>query len=101
MNDGAHYLFFRASSSSLSCGRAMTADHAVTDAVIEPPTPAGSDPADRPWQWNSHPSRWLPRCSRCGRWIAPPGGEGFGDGETWCAACVFRHLQRIASEGMR
>ncbi len=34
------------------------------------------------------PSTWLPRCSRCGRWIAQPGGAAFGDGQTWCEGCA-------------
>ena len=42
--------------------------------------------------------RWLPRCTRCGRWIGPPGGEGFGGGEIWCGPCVLRHLLRIANK---
>lgn len=45
--------------------------------------------------------RRLPRCSRCGQWIAPPGGEGFGGGEIWCGPCVLRHLLRVASRETR
>lgn len=33
-------------------------------------------------------SDWLPRCSRCGRWIKPPGGAAFGNGQTWCEDCA-------------
>jgi hypothetical protein len=44
--------------------------------------------------------RWLPRCTRCGRWIAPPGGEGFGGGEVWCGSCVLRHILRVANREM-
>lgn len=81
----------------------MTADHAVTDVVIEHPARDGHDAPERASQLKSmrHPSRWLPRCTRCGQWIAPPGGEGYGRGEIWCGPCVLRHLQRVASREMR
>ncbi len=36
------------------------------------------------------PATWLPRCSRCARWIGPPGGSGFGDGKTLCSPCTDR-----------
>lgn len=58
------------------------------------------DAARRPAA-HRHAWRWLPRCTRCGRWIAPPGGEGFGGGEVWCGPCVLRHLQRVASGATR
>lgn len=59
----------------------------MSDATIVDAPAAGSE--DR-HDDRRRSSTWLPRCSRCGRWIAPPGGAGFGDGRTWCERCAVQ-----------
>jgi hypothetical protein len=60
----------------------------VDETITGSPAPGGR--AETPPPDVRRPSTWLPRCSCCGHWIAPPGGAGFGDGKTWCEPCAVR-----------
>jgi hypothetical protein len=47
-----------------------------------------TDDGNTPTYDARRPPTWPPRCSRCGRWIKPPGGAAFGNGKTWCEPCA-------------
>lgn len=52
--------------------------------------PSRGSPAEVSGDAKRGVASWLPRCSGCGRWIAPPGGAAFGEGRTWCEPCAVR-----------
>ena len=67
----------------------MIADRDESDAARDPEREAA--PLDPDARRDAQRSvKWRPRCSGCGRWIALPGGAGFGNGKTWCERCAVR-----------